>query len=669
MCSTRILRPLLAASGLLLAVASAASAQPSRNLNTYVLVAQDNLRIRGTTVVNDGDIGVNEGLLYFRGTISAPKSDIAATIVHMDPATYCEDLFANAPVVGGATSCPEAPQNVPHPLIGDLAEACGFPAPDDMACSTDSRDDRVISHDQSESLLPGKYRNLVVEGGGEGPATLKLNGTYHFCNVRVGRQGSILFTGPSTVTVAGSSRVSNAVAIGPDPSLGAAAPPAGAIKWFIGGTMARFSRRGQIGLHACAPNAKMLIGSRMELTGQFVARSIRMKKATVTFAPIVPGVCGDTVVSPGEDCETTADCPSGKVCMSCACIAPTTTTSGSSTTTTTVPGECDDDEDCNQGSPGGTFVCENGHCVPGCDDDEDCNQGSPDGTFVCENGHCVPGCDDDDDCNQGSPDGVFVCENGHCVPASSTTTTTTTTPRASTTSTTLHPCTTTDDCPTGVCKNGVCVPECQTDIDCKGSPGGSFVCIDQRCVARELCDDCRDNDGDGLTDFEDPDCCSKQTGQLFDMDFRKGRLRAHSSSQSTLRLKGTLARGLGNKIDPTAQQVGIQIRNQADGEVLCASVPSGKFLKKRKGFRFSNKRTPVPVEIGRNLDRVQLKVRKTGDVRFSLKAKRAMISTPAEGTLEITIGFTRTGAAASQNVCSQAVRLFRGGKKGRLRFP
>src|SRR6185503_18907722 len=203
---------------------------------------------------------------------------------------------------------------------------------------------------------------------------------------------------------------------------------------------------------------------------------------------------------------------------------------------------------------------------PGCDDDEDCNQGSPDGTFVCENGHCVPGCDDDDDCNQGSPDGVFVCENGHCVPASSTTTTTTTTPGSSSTSTTLRPCTTTDDCPTGVCKNGVCVPECQTDIDCKGSPGGSFVCIDQRCVPRELCDDCRDNDGDGLTDFEDPDCCSKQTGQLFDMDFRKGRLRAHSSSQSTLRLKGTIARGLGSKMDPTAQQVGIQIRNQADGE-------------------------------------------------------------------------------------------------------
>src|SRR6185436_10139485 len=301
------------------------------------------------------------------------------------------------------------------------------------------------------------------------------------------------------------------------------------------------------------------VGSRMELTGRFVARSLRMKKSTVTFAPIVPGVCGDTVVSPGEDCETTADCPGGKVCMSCACIGPTTTTSGSSTTTTTVPGECDDDEDCNMGSPGGTFVCENGHCVPGCDDDQDCNQGSPDGVFVCENGHCVPG-------------------------SSTTTTTTTTTPGASTSSTTLHPCTTTADCPTGVCKNGVCVPECQSDIDCKGSPGGSFVCIDQRCVAREQCGDCRDNDGDGLTDFEDPDCCDVQTGQLFEMDVRKGRLRARSTSQSTLRLKGTLARsGLRSKIDPTAQQVGIQIRNKADGEVLCASIPSGKFIKKRKG--------------------------------------------------------------------------------------
>jgi len=29
----------------------------------------------------------------------------------------------------------------------------------------------------------------------------------------------------------------------------------------------------------------------------------------------------------------------------------------------------------------------------------------------------------------------------------------------------------------------------------------------------------------------------------------------------------------------------------------------------------------------------------------------------------------RPGTPSSQNVCSQAVRLFRGGKKGQLKFP
>jgi len=60
----RVLRSWVIAAGLLLA-ARAASAQPSSILNTYVLFGQDNVRIR-TLTVTDGNIGVNDGLLYFR---------------------------------------------------------------------------------------------------------------------------------------------------------------------------------------------------------------------------------------------------------------------------------------------------------------------------------------------------------------------------------------------------------------------------------------------------------------------------------------------------------------------------------------------------------------------------------------------------------------------------
>jgi hypothetical protein len=648
-------RRALAGAIVLLAVRFAGAAGPSAILNTYALFARDDMHVR-TLTLSDGDVGVSNGLLYMRGAVLGPKSDFAGDIVHTDSTTACEDLFANA-VVGGATSCKRA-GSVPHPIIADIVTACGFPPVSDLECSTNPADDVVVGHNQIKTdLVPGKkYRDLVVEGGGEGPAVLKLNGTYHFCNVRVSRNGSILFQGPSTITVAGSSRISNSTTVGPDPALGAGAPPPGAIKWFVQGTQARFSRKGSISLYACAPMAKMIIGSGSSLTGRFVARSIRVKKSLVTFAPPVPGVCGDTVISPGEQCEANTDCSGGQTCVACACTTPCTT-----------------DEDCNQGSPGGTFVCEDGHCVPGCKTDEDCNQGSPGGTFVCEDGHCVPGCHDDMDC-EGSAGGAFMCENGHCVPATTTTTTTTssTTGHSTTsTSTTLHPCTTTGDCPVGVCRDGVCVPECTSDADCNvGSPGGSFVCIDGRCVpSGEICGDCIDNDEDGLIDFEDPDCCDPQAGQLFSMDLRKGRVRPRSAVQSLLRLKGGLARsGLNALIDPLTQQVVVQIHGDA-GEVLCATIPAGKFVKKKKAFRFSQKRTPLPVELGRNLDRVVIKILKRGDVRYRVKGKHTVLTTPAEGTLKITLGFASPGTSASQNACSQAVRLFRGGKKGQLSFP
>ena len=66
---------------------------------------------------------------------------------------------------------------------------------------------------------------------------------------------------------------------------------------------------------------------------------------------------------------------------------------------------------------------------------------------------------------------------------------------------------------------------------------------------------------------------------------------------------------------------------------------------------------------------MRIKTTKRGLVRFRLSAKRAHLTTPAEGTLQITVGFTRGRAETSQNVCSQAVRLFRGGKRGQLTFP
>jgi hypothetical protein len=327
-----------------------------------------------------------------------------------------------------------------------------------------------------------------------------------------------------------------------------------------------------------------------------------------------------------------------------------------------------DDDDCHTGSPDGGFVCQDGHCVPPCMDDDDCDMGSPAGGFVCDDGHCVPRCHDNSDCPEGE-----VCVDGHCVTTTTTTTlhgsTTTSVATTSTTTTTLHGCTTTDDCPVGVCRDGFCVPECQEDDDCTGSPAGAFVCRDGRCVpAGENCNDCIDNDGDGLVDFLDPDCCDPAAGQQFDMNLKKGRIRMRSSAGGLLRLKGLLAEsGLGPKIDPLTQSLTIQIVD-GDQQVLCANIPAGSFTKKHKAFRFSRKRTQVST--GKNLDRIFIKVTKSGRVRYKLRGKRTELTTPTTGQLTLSLGFSRAGTPASQNVCSQSVRVFRAGKKtGQLNYP
>jgi hypothetical protein len=122
-------RPIAVACALVLVAAGAALAQPSTLLNTYVLFAKDNMRIR-TATVSDGDLGVNDGLLYLRGAVLAGKSDLVSNGLHFDSTTDCEDAFTNM-LVGTSVSCPHTPCTggagcdaggmLVHPLFPDVA--------------------------------------------------------------------------------------------------------------------------------------------------------------------------------------------------------------------------------------------------------------------------------------------------------------------------------------------------------------------------------------------------------------------------------------------------------------------------------------------------------------------------------------------------------------------
>ncbi len=164
------------------------------------------------------------------------------------------------------------------------------------------------------------------------------------------------------------------------------------------------------------------------------------------------------------ECETVADCDDHEVCTLDACGA------DHACTHTAQAGACDDGNACT-----GPDTCSGGHCVAGpvtceCQVAGDCNDGEPCTDDSCVANHCqhaanTLACDDGDPLTVGDH-----CGGGHCLPGIK--------------------------CGDGAC-NGT--ETCQT---CPGDCGA--------CPTVETnCGDGIDNDFDGMTDCQDPDCGGK----------------------------------------------------------------------------------------------------------------------------------------------------------------
>src|SRR5204863_444349 len=100
---------------------------------------------------------------------------------------------------------------------------------------------------------------------------------------------------------------------------------------------------------------------------------------------------------------------------------------------------------------------------------------------------------------------------------------------------------------------------------------------------REICGNCIDDNGNGLTDFEDPACCMQS--QAFTMTVTRGLLRPRGAT-TRLKLKSLLAKvGLAD-VNPLKQDVFVQIRPAGGTDVLCAKAPADKFMKMHGAFKF-----------------------------------------------------------------------------------
>lgn len=170
----------------------------------------------------------------------------------------------------------------------------------------------------------------------------------------------------------------------------------------------------------------------------------------------------------------------------------------------------------------------------------------------------------------------------------------------------------------------------------------------------ELCGNCIDDDGDGLTDFEDDGCCAARPSFAL-----KRALMKPAGSVSKLTLKGTLGAGT---VDPVAPALALQIRPDGGEELLCARIPVSSLTVKGKAIRFVDKTGTVAA----GLKKLTLKRKKDGSLSLAVSAKRAAFTTPEAGPIMLTVG---GGDGSEPGQCASVMATFSAKKKGTLKAP
>jgi hypothetical protein len=171
-------------------------------------------------------------------------------------------------------------------------------------------------------------------------------------------------------------------------------------------------------------------------------------------------------------------------------------------------------------------------------------------------------------------------------------------------------------------------------------------------AAVEVCDDCVDDDGDGLVDFADPDCCAQAAATSL-----TGRLTPAASATKVRLALAFIDPGI-VAADPVTQAVVVELHGE--GFDYCARVPAGRFVARKKGKLFTFKDRSGAVAAG--LDTIVLK-RTARGFKATIAGRRAAFATPLAGELAVVLAFDGDGP----DHCATIARPFATkGRKGAL---
>lgn len=189
-------------------------------------------------------------------------------------------------------------------------------------------------------------------------------------------------------------------------------------------------------------------------------------------------------------------------------------------------------------------------------------------------------------------------------------------------------------------------------------PGGTTTTTSLPAVA-ETCDNCLDDDGDGLIDAEDADCCA---GAPLAFTLRKAKV-TPGSPTTAAQLTATLAGAATLGLDPTIAGLAVQLRDPSAGSLLCARLPATGFARKKKGKLLALK---DPSGAVRGITAASLRAGKT-DVTVGVDGKRLQLDAPIGGAIGMTIAVS--DASGRRCGTTPPATLRSAGKKGALKYP